>query len=426
MKQESYWLESAPAFTGGAAGNAEGKVDVAIVGGGFTGLSSALAITRRGGSVALFEAKRVSGEASGRNGGHCSNGTAQSYSALVKSHGEEKARRFFQAYNDAVDSVERLAKEHAIDCDFERCGKIKLAAKPGHLVGLQSACKALRESGLDPDAEVISAEDLGREINTPGFYGGLLQPRAAKLHVGRFGVGLAEAAARAGAAIYENAPVTGLRKVANGWCVSSPRGEVVARQVLVATGGSGAGPFGWFRRRIVPVGSFAVATEPLPQALVDEVFPGGRNYVTSRHIGNYFRLTQDNRLLFGGRARFAVSNPKSDEQSGDILRRSLDAMFPRLAGVKIDYCWGGSVDMSADRLPRAGEQQRDLYYAMGYSGHGVQMAAHMGEIMAEVMAGNTEANPWRGLSWPAIPGHFGKPWFLPFVGAYYRALDYLQ
>ncbi len=426
MKLESYWLDTAPKFTGGRSGAAAGSVDVAIVGAGFTGLSTALAVARQGVSVAVFEAGRVVGEASGRNGGQCNNGTAQSYSSLVSSYGEERAQRYYKAYNAAVDSVERMVVNENIDCDFKRCGKLKLAAKPAHFDSLAKASESLKAAGVDPDVRLLTAEELPGELNVDGFYGGLLHPDSAQLHMARFGVGLAEAVVAAGAAIYESAPVTGLQRLPNGhWQVTSARGQVEAKQVLIANGGSGPGPFGWFRRRIVPVGSFAVVTESLSPELVAKVFPGRRNYVTTRHIGNYFRLTADNRLLFGGRARFAVSNPKSDAKSGDILRQALGNVFPELADARLDYCWGGTVDMSADRLPRAGEKN-GLYYAMGYSGHGAQMAVHMGDIMAQVMGGNAEANPWRDLSWPAVPGHFGKPWFLPLVGMYYKMLDRLQ
>ena len=173
------------------------------------------------------------------------------------------------------------------------------------------------------------------------------------------------------------------------------------------------------------MGSFAIATAPIPEALVDHLFPTRRNYVTSRIIGNYFRLTGDNRLVFGGRARFALSNPTSDLKSAHILERAMLRMFPDLAQVPVEHRWGGAIDLTQDRLPRAGEHD-GLYYAMGYSGHGVQMATHMGQQMARVMGGNAQANPFVDLAWPAIPGHLGKPWFLPFVGAYYRVLDAFQ
>jgi glycine/D-amino acid oxidase-like deaminating enzyme len=197
---------------------------------------------------------------------------------------------------------------------------------------------------------------------------------------------------------------------------------VRARQVLLATGTSAVGPLGWFRRRIVPVGAFIIGTEPLPVELLDRLTPRRRMTTDTRNFVGYFRVSPDNRLLFGGRARFATSNATSDAKSGVILRQMMVRVFPELAAARIDYCWGGMVDMTRDRLPRAGERE-GLYYSMGYSGHGTQMSTYMGAIMAEVMDGKPLLNPWREFSWPAIPGHFGRPWFLPIIGAYYRYQD---
>ena len=246
------------------------------------------------------------------------------------------------------------------------------------------------------------------------------------MHMGKYVHGLATAAARHGAHLHESSPVTGIRRL-NGQAhrLTTPRGSVNARQVLLATGTSAVGPLSWFRRRIVPVGAFLIVTEPLSREQLDALVPGRRNATDTRNFVSYFRVTPDNRLLFGGRARFAGSNARSDVKSGAILRRSMVEIFPDLADTRIDYCWGGMVDMTADRLPRAGERE-GLFYSMGYSGHGTQMATYMGQIMAEVMDGNTTANPWGDFDWPAIPGHFGPTWFLPFVGAYYKLQDYLH
>ncbi len=150
-----------------------------------------------------------------------------------------------------------------------------------------------------------------------------------------------------------------------------------------------------------------------------------RMAVDTNHMVTYFGTTPDNRLLPGGRARFAVSNETSDRKSGANLQASLRRIFPDLDQARIDYCWGGMVDMTRDRLPRAGERN-GTYYSMGYSGHGTQMSTLMGSIMAEVMDGRTDLNPWKDFDWPAIPGHFGKPWFLPLVGAWYRLKDRLS
>ncbi len=421
MKPVPYWLDTAEPFAGAEAGPVEGQVDVAVVGGGFTGLSAALALARRGASVAVLEAGRVGAEGSGRNGGHVNNGTSHDFGVLAARLGLDRARRLYRAYDDAVDTVERIAAEEQISCNFRRCGKIKLAAKPAHYESIARGAELLAREA-DPEVELVPKARIQEEIGSDQFHGGLLYRKAAQMHMGRFAAGLADAARRHGARVFENAAVTALGRSGAAHRVTSARGSLAAKQVLLATGPSRKGPFFWFRRRIVPVGSFIIATEPLSEAQLDSTMPTRRNATTTKNIGNYFRISPDNRLIWGGRARFALSSPTSDAKSGAVLKRQLDTVFPQLAGVGIDYCWGGLIDMTADRLPRAGEHA-GLYYAMGFSGHGAQMSVHMGQMMARVMAGETGANPFRDLAWPAIFGHFGPPWFLPAVGLYYRWKD---
>ncbi|ALK33911.1 FAD dependent oxidoreductase [Burkholderia plantarii] len=425
MKLESYWLDTRPAFRAGSEGPVEGHADVVVIGGGFTGLSAALALAQRGVSVVVLEAAQVAGEASGRNGGQCNTGVAQDFASLAARVGIEPAKRFYLAYESAVKSVETIVAGQAIDCDLRRAGKLKLAAKPQHFAGLARTFEMLRH-GIDPDIELIEPSRIRDEVASDGFHGGLLQRNGLQMHMGKFGVGLAHAAARAGARLYEHAAVTKLERLdGERHVLTCTRGTIRADRVLVATGASQQGPLAWFRRRIAPVGSFIVVTEPLAEARLDRLLPQRRAYVTSRQIGNYFRVTPDNRLLFGGRARFAMSSPRSDAKSGDILRAGMVDYFPELADVRLDYCWGGLVDITADRLPRAGMHD-GLHYSMGYSGHGVQMSVHMGRVMADVLYGASASNPWRELDWPAMPGHFGHAWFLPFVGAYYRMQDFLH
>ncbi|MEP7296483.1 MAG: FAD-binding oxidoreductase [Burkholderiales bacterium] len=426
MKLDSYWTDSAPVFAPAPA-DLPASADVVIVGAGFTGLSAALAMARRGASVVLLEAgDRIAAEASCRNGGHVNNGLAVDYGTAAEQYGVAQARAWYHAFDAAVDTVAGLVRDEQIDCDFERHGKLKLATKPAHYEALARSAERMRRE-VDPDVELIDATRVRDEVGSERFKGGLLQMKSAQMHMGRFAHGLAAAAERAGAQIHLNTAALRLERQGDthAHLVHTARGTVKARQVLLATGASQHGgyrSFGWLRRRIVGIGSFIIVTEPLGAERAKAVLAVRRTCVTVANIHHYFRLTADHRLVFGGRARFAVSSPTSDQKSGAILKRGLDQTFPQLTDAKIDYCWGGLVDMTQDRLPHAGERD-GLYYSMGYSGHGTQMSVHMGQRMAEVMAGNAAANPWRDRAWPAIPGHLGPPWFLPAVGLYYRVKD---
>jgi glycine/D-amino acid oxidase-like deaminating enzyme len=425
MQLKSYWHDTAPAFSSAARGAVSGHYDAAVIGAGFTGLGAARRLAMEGRSVIVLEAETIGFGASGRNGGHLNNGIAHSYLAAKAEFGPEKAKALYRAFDEGIETIERIIGEEGIDCAFRRSGKLKLASKPQHYEGLAKNFEAIRRA-VDPDTEMLTKADLVNEVRSDAFHGGMLQKKSAMMHMGRFVTGLGEAAARRGAIIYENAPVTALDAAGRGHGLTTPKGRVTADKVLLATGAYTGAAFPYFRRRIVPVGSFIIMTRPLTQAEVAETVPGDRTYVNSLNIGNYFRLAPDRRLIWGGRARFsATSDHSSDAKSGAILKRSLLQIFPQLGDIGIDYCWGGLVDMTQDRFPRAG-QAEGLYFSMGYSGHGAQLATHMGEIMADLMTGRMARNPWEELPWPSVPGHFGKPWFLPLVGLYYRALDRLR
>ncbi|WP_454280364.1 NAD(P)/FAD-dependent oxidoreductase [Sphingomonas sp. Marseille-Q8236] len=424
MKLESYWTDTSSQFADAARVPMPDTADVVVVGGGFTGLSAARSLARSGAQVVVIEAGQVAGEASGRNGGQCNNGIAGDFGALAARFGLDRATAIYRAFDAGVDLVETIIAEEAIACDFVRNGKLKLADKPAHYDKIARAADILARH-VEPDIRLLAPGELASEIASPAFHGGAIFPRSASLHMGRFATGLASAAVRHGARLYEHMPLIRIERGSGGrHRLVTPGGTIEAREVLLATGASMTGPFSWLRRRIVPIGSFIIATAPLGD-LARQVMPGRRNCTTTRNIGNYFRLTADDRLIFGGRARFALSNPRSDAKSGAILQDAMRRVFPALATVPIDYTWGGVVDMTADRLPRAGVRN-GIHYAAGFSGHGTQMSVLMGQRMARIITGAREAdeNPFHGIDWPAIPGHWGPPWFLPFVGAYYRYQDW--
>ncbi len=421
MKFVSYWHDTGPAFTAAAPGPVDGHFDVAVIGAGFTGLAAARQLAKAGTKVVVLDAESVGYGGSGRNGGHVNNGLAHSFIAAKAQLGRERAIALYQAFDEAVDAVETLVAEESIDCDFRRSGKLKLAAKPAHLEALARNFEAIHAE-VDPDTALLSPAECEAEVGAP-FFGAMLSRKSAMMHMGKYAVGLANAVVRHGGTIIEAAPVTAVRQAAGRHEVVTPRGTLTADNVLVATGAYTSANFTHFRRRIITVGSFLIATRPLTEAEIAATMPGDRTCVTTMHVGNYFRLSPDRRMLFGGRARFsAVSDHTSDAIGGKILQASLARMFPHLTDVPIDYCWGGLLDMTRDRFPRAGRQD-GIWYVMGLSGHGAQMSTQLGTVIADAMMGRDDRNPVKDMAWPAVPGHFGKPWFLPMVGLYYKLLD---
>ena len=222
----------------------------------------------------------------------------------------------FLEYNRAIDTVESLVKEHGIDCDFERTGKLTLAYKPAHYEGMKRS-QALLAELADHHVQLVPKADIHSEIGSDFYHGATVDPEAAGLHVARFAHGLAAAAVQHGAGIHENAAVTELRRVEGTvHDVHTTRGVTRAKQVLVGTSGYTGRPFPWLRRRVIPVGSFIIVTEPLPDDVVQTLLPNRRMASDSKNLIYYFRITPDNRMLFGGRARFALSSPDSDLKSG--------------------------------------------------------------------------------------------------------------
>lgn len=429
MKLCPYWYDTAPAFAGGQAGPVEGRYDVAVIGAGFTGLNAARKLARAGVKVAVLDAAHVGAGGSGRNGGHLNNGVAHGYGDAKSHLGAARAKALYQAYDRSIDMIEDVIAEERIACDFRRSGKLKLASKPSHVAGLRANLDLIARE-VDPDTAWLERADLAGEIGSDGFHGAVLFRKSAMMHMGKYLTGLADASVRHGATVWENAPVTGRRKTRDGWELETPRGRLTAERVIAATGAYSAqvpgAPLGHFRKRIISMASFIIATRPLSAAEVAATLPGNRTCVTSLNIGNYFRLSPDNRLILGGRARFsALSDHRSDAKSGAVLRAAMEGIFPHLAGVEIDYCWGGLVGLTTDRFPRAGEAD-GMIYGMGYSGHGAQLSTLLGQVLADLAMGRTDTNPLDGMTWPAVPALNGNPWFLPLAGMWFKLKDRLS
>lgn len=422
MKLTPYWLDTAEPSGDYRRTPIPENVDVAVIGAGFTGVSAALELAKQGASVALLERHTVGWGASGRNGGMATTGLAIGFGTAVKRYGNSRAVEMFNEYNDAIDTIEKLVGDHGIDCNYSRYGKLSLAFHPSHYDGMLRS-QELLATLADHHVRVIPKSDIHSEIGSDFYHGAMLDPMGAGLHVGKFVHGLAGAAADAGAFICENAGVTELKRISGTvHDVHTTRGITRAKQVLVATSGYTGGITPWLQRRVIPVGSFIIVTEPLSDEVVNRILPNRRMASDSKMLTYYFRITPDNRLLFGGRARFALSSPDSDVKSGEILHKAMTELFPYLANTRVDYTWGGLVDLSMDQIVHAGIHD-GVFYSLNYSGHGVQMATHMGKKMVQYMAGDETANVWRGIPNPPVPGHFGPPWFLPLIGAYAKVHD---
>jgi glycine/D-amino acid oxidase-like deaminating enzyme len=420
MLERCLWTETAPP-TRLPAYPLPTSTDVAIIGGGYTGLAAARMLARHGADVTVLEQHSVGWGASGRNGGFVLPGYKPGMEELYRRLGSSRAAAMFRLSLEAVRYLEQLISEEAIDCDFLRCGAVTLAAKPRHLAALERSSRFILER-LGYETELLGPEELGREITTTRYYGGLLDPSGRVLQPAKYVHGLAAAAARAGARILEDSAVTEVRRLATGFELGTTRGRLRAREVLAATNGYTPRALSALRRRVIPIGSNQIATAPLDAELARLLVPRGRIFSDTKHLLYYFRLSPDRRMVFGGRASFT---PVGIRRIASILARGMKEVFPQLSGIPIEYAWSGKVAYPLDHLPHVG-QLDGVYYAMGYCGHGVALATYLGACMGEVVAGKAEIPNLGTTRFRAIPLFNGVPWFLPLVGGYYRIRDSIE
>lgn len=402
------------------------KVDVAILGGGYTGLSAARTLAKQGTRAAVLEANTIGWGASSRNGGMVLTGLKLGMETVMKKYGPDIAQRLFQCSLEAIDTVEEIVQEENIECGFARYGHLLTANKPKHFQALQREADFMdREFGHR--LRLIPRESQREEIGTDLYYGALLDECSGGLNPAQYVAGLARAAQRAGATLHARARVRRLERRTDGFLLETERGSLHARSVLVGTSGYTGGATGWLQRRIIPIGSFIIATEKLPEALARELSPRNRMIFDYKHYLNYFRLW-DSRLIFGGRAAFFPETSRTIQRSAEILRGEMIRVYPQLRDVKVEYVWGGTLDFAFDMMPHVGEVD-GLYYSLGYAGHGVAMATYLGKTVAEaLLRGSIKEHPFASIPFPAAPlGLYnGFPWFLPLAGIWHQILDWIE
>ena len=419
VTERSYWQATMPALPDRRDATLPDTADVVVIGGGFTGLSAARRSAELGASVVLLEAERLGWGASTRNGGMLHPGYKTPLSGLVKQHGQERGERLYRESIDAYEHVAALC-EGPIDADFARSGHVVLASAPSHAAGFADGAALM--GTVDMPAHALAREALHEEIGSDAFFGGLVVERSGGLHPGRFTAGLVTLAEAAGATLIDDVRALHVRRQAEGRSVvETSRGAILAKDVIVATNGYTGAVTPSLRRRLMPISSFIIVTEPLDAALAAELIPRNRMLFDTKNYLWYWRRTPDDRMLFGGRASMW---PTSVLRAAGILQQAMVSVHPQLADTRIEYAWGGKVAFTFDRMPHVGRAD-GVTYATGCCGSGVAILPWLGTRVAEWVGGAAPPE-LASRSFPLVPAPYeGRPWFLPIAGEYWKAKDRL-
>jgi len=428
IQEKNYWGTTVASSTLAAAPEFPNSVDVAVIGAGYCGLSAARTLAKRGVSVAVLEAETFGWGASSRNGGMVLTGMKLPAPTLIRRYGIETVRKMYAASLETMDCVEQIVHEEKIECDFSRCGHLEVACKQAHFDSYEETA-ALTRREFHHELRIIPKSELRAEIGSDIYFGGMVDEASAGLNPARYVAGLAGAAQRAGARLFDHTRVTSVepetRNGARKFRVVTPKGALTAREVILASGAYTTEATPALRKKIIPIGSYIIATEILPADLARELSPRNRMIYDSKHFLYYYRLTPDNRMLFGGRAAFFPETENTVRQSAEILRRSMVDVYSQLLDTKVEFVWGGTLDFTLDVMPHAGKID-DMYFAAGFAGHGVAAATWFGAKLAGVICGEPNDIPFDGIKFPAAPFGLrsGNTWALPLAGAWYRILDF--
>jgi len=418
VQERVFWHTTTPEVPSHAGRDLPDVADVVVIGGGLMGLSAARRSAELGASTVLLDADRLGFGGSTRNGGMCHPGFKHGVLALIAEHGEAKGLAIYQESVDAYEHVREVAM--AVDADFEAFGGLALAYAPSHVAGLARSVEGLRRAGIE--AHLVPKAELRSEIGTDAYAGGMVNERYAGLNPAKLTYGLVGLAEAAGASLHDGVRALRVRPHADGrTVVETSRGPIIARDLIVGTNGYTGGVTPGLRRRLLPIRSYIIVTDPLPDDLAREISPRRRMFSDTKNYLFYWRLTADNRMLFGGRASMW---PTSVGRTAAILWRSMVELHPQMRGTRVAYTWGGNVGLTHDRMPHVGRMD-GVAYAVGCCGSGVAIMPWLGRRVAEWVGGGP-APELAALRFPLVPAPYeGRAWFLPLAGEYWKTQDRL-
>ncbi len=423
MKTTPYWWEHAPRESVSSP-ELPVRVDVAIVGAGFSGLNAAFILARAGLSVAVFESGQLGEGASSRNGGMVGPSFHKlGVAGLKAQYGNTKTSEILAESVGFVDFLESFLKQENIEADFVRTGRFRGALKPSHFDAMARELEMLQGS-CGVSGSLINADDQAAETGSNRYVGGVVYYNDGGLHPAKYHNGLAARVRQLGATIFTHTPVIEINRSTAGYCLTTPQGNILSDRVAICTNGYTGAQFADLRRRVLPLRSAIIATEALDPTLMSKLMPKGRMCGDSRRIVAYYRPSPDGqRILFGSRATGLHDNPKKNVIH---LRRSMVEIFPQLAELKISHVWSGLVAYTFDHTPHIGRRD-GIYYAMGYCGSGVARASYFGQklgykILDQEDRGRTAFDD---LLFQTKPLYTGNPWFMPLLLNWHRVADKL-
>ena len=423
MKPEVFWTDQfSPSNPLPVSLDLPAEVDVAIVGSGYTGLTAARVLAKAGNSVAVMDQYKIGWGASSRNGGMATPGLKQDILKIHKKYGMDYAREFWRSSVDAIDLLEQIIIEENIDCNWSRKGHVVLACKQSHYDDFSEyAAWIKREMGHEKT--IVPKEEIRSEIGTDAYFGGLSDKSSGGLQPAKYVDGLARAVAVLGVILCEDIRAEKINREGGGYELMTSKGDIKARDVVIATNGYTDMLVPGLKPKVFPVGSYIIVTEPLPQDLQEKLSPKQRMFYDSKRFINYFRLTPDGRMLWGGRND--LSTDLDLNESAKILSNQARKVFPELNDVEITHTWTGKLGITFDLMPHIGEIN-GIHYAFGYGGHGLSIATYLGTELGLLMSGQKDRSPYKEISHQTMFFYRKEPWFLPFAAYYYRFLDWIS